>query len=209
MIASHFIKKQQNGQSLVEFVLMIPLFFIVLSGVNLYLNQTIKRTTEHAAYDSLLLSDSHFSLQERNATQWNSSKMDTGEYSSEILNQSVIIHHDNVCDLQIFNKHIKFIQSSEDIDTYISDNIINKELQSKEFDTIFIKDNLSSNYLELYGLRVAYHIRLSTELENKRFSPIVIISDFDEITLNRFTKEANILFTDGIYLCQNTKEDIL
>ena len=131
------------------------------------------------------------------------------QIASEILNQSVIIHHDNVCDLQIFNKHVKFIQSSEDIDTYISDNIINKELQSKEFDTIFIKDNLSSNYLELYGLRVAYHIRLSTELENKRFSPIVIVSDFDEITLNRFTKEANILFTDGIYLCQNTKEDIL
>ena len=131
------------------------------------------------------------------------------QIASEILNQSVIIHHDNVCDLQIFNKHVKFIQSSEDIDTYISDNIINKELQSKEFDTIFIKDNLSSNYLELYGLRVAYHIRLSTELENKRFSPIVIISDFDEITLNRFTQEANILFTDGIYLCQNTKEDIL
>lgn len=131
------------------------------------------------------------------------------QIASEILNQSVIIHHDNVCDLQIFNKHVKFIQSSEDIDIYISDNIINKELQSKEFDTIFIKDNLSSNYLELYGLRVAYHIRLSTELENKRFSPIVIISDFDEITLNRFTKEANILFTDGIYLCQNTKEDIL
>lgn len=131
------------------------------------------------------------------------------QIASEILNQSVIIHHDNVCDLQIFNEHVKFIQSSEDIDTYISDNIINKELQSKEFDTIFIKDNLSSNYLELYGLRVAYHIRLSTELENKRFSPIVIISDFDEITLNRFTQEANILFTDGIYLCQNTKEDIL
>ncbi|MBU1658899.1 hypothetical protein KKG72_07605 [bacterium] len=124
------------------------------------------------------------------------------------LNQSVIIHHDNVCDLRIFNNHIKFIQSSEDIDTYISDGIIIKELVSKEFDTIFIKDNLSSNYLELYGLRVAYHIRLSSELENKRFAPIVIISDFDEAALNRFTHEANILFTQGIYLCKNTKEDI-
>ncbi len=122
-------------------------------------------------------------------------------------NQSVIIHHDNVCDLQIFNNHIKFTQSSDDIDKYISDNII-KELVSKEFDTIFIKDNLSSNYLELYGLRVAYHIRLSTELGSKRFTPIVIISDFDEATLNRFTHEANILFTEGIYLCKNTKEDI-
>ncbi len=121
--------------------------------------------------------------------------------------QSVVIHHDNVCDLQIFNYPIKFIQSSDDIDTYISKEIIN-ELKNKEFDTIFIKDNLTSNYLELYGLRVAYHIRLSNELTDKRFTPIVIISDFDENTLNRFTQEANILFTDGLYLCKNTKEDI-
>lgn len=121
--------------------------------------------------------------------------------------QSVIIHHDNICDLQIFNHHIKFIQSSDDIDTYISKEIIN-ELKNKEFDTIFIKDNLSSNYLELYGLRVAYHIRFSNELSDKKFTPIVIISDFDENTLNRFTQEANILFKDGMYLCKNTKEDI-
>jgi CheY-like chemotaxis protein len=125
----------------------------------------------------------------------------------ENTTQSVVIHHDNVCDLQIFNYPIKFIQSSDDIDTYISKEIIN-ELKNKEFDTIFIKDNLTSNYLELYGLRVAYHIRLSNELTDKRFTPIVIISDFDENTLNRFTQEANILFTDGLYLCKNTKEDI-
>uniref|UniRef100_UPI0040481D54 response regulator n=1 Tax=Aliarcobacter sp. TaxID=2321116 RepID=UPI0040481D54 len=126
----------------------------------------------------------------------------------ENTTQSVVIHHDNVCDLQIFNYPIKFIQSSDDIDTYISKEIIN-ELKNKEFDTIFIKDNLTSNYLELYGLRVAYHIRLSNELADKKFTPIVIISDFDENTLNRFTQEANILFTNGVYLCKNTKEDIL
>jgi len=122
--------------------------------------------------------------------------------------QSVIIHHDNVCDPQIFNHHIKFIQSSEDIDTYISDDIISKELFSKEFDTIFVKDNLSLNYLELYGLRVAYHIRLSDKLGSKRFAPIVIISDFDTDALNKFAKESNLLFTEGIYLCKNTKEEI-
>ena len=131
----------------------------------------------------------------------------TLELLQENTTQSVVIHHDNVCDLQIFNYPIKFIQSSDDIDTYISKEIIN-ELKNKEFDTIFIKDNLTSNYLELYGLRVAYHIRLSSELADKRFTPIVIISDFDENTLNRFTQEANILFTDGVYLCKNTKEDI-
>jgi len=100
-----------------------------------------------------------------------------------------------------------YLKVLDDLDTYISKILIN-ELSLKEFDTIFIKDNLSSNYLELYGLRVAYHIRLSSELANKRFAPIVIISDFDEATLNRFTHEANILFTEGIYLCKNTKDDI-
>lgn len=120
------------------------------------------------------------------------------------ITQNILIHYDNVIDSE-FEINIKF--NCDDIDKYIS-NYISKELQNSEIDKIFIKDNLSSNYLELYGLRVAYHIRLSSELENKRFVPIVIISDFDEATLNRFTKDANILFTEGIYLCKNTKEDI-
>jgi CheY-like chemotaxis protein len=120
------------------------------------------------------------------------------------ITQNILIHYDNVIDSE-FQVNIKF--NGEDIDKYIS-NYINKELQNREFDKIFIKDNLSSNYLELYGLRVAYHIRLSSELENKRFAPIVIISDFDEATLNRFSQDANILFTEGVYLCKNTKEDI-
>ncbi len=114
------------------------------------------------------------------------------------------IHSNNVIDIE-FDDEILF-QSSDEIDTYIS--CIIKELVSKECDTIFIKDNLSSNYLELYGLRVAYHIRLSSELGNRRFVPIVIISDFEEATLNGFTKEANILFTEGTYICKNTKEEI-
>lgn len=120
-------------------------------------------------------------------------------------NQNIVIHYNNIVNME-FNDIIEF-NSSDDIDTYISKEIIN-ELKNKEFDTIFIKDNLTSNYLELYGLRVAYHIRLSSELADKRFTPIVIISDFDENTLNRFTLEANILFTNGVYLCKNTKEDI-
>jgi len=122
--------------------------------------------------------------------------------------KSLIVHHDNVCELQPFAHHVKFLQGgTDDIDVYISNEII-KELAQKEFDTIFIKDNLSSNYLELYGLRVAYHIRLSSELGEKRFTPIVIISDFESDTLNKFAHEANILFTEGGYLCKNTKEEI-
>jgi DNA-binding NarL/FixJ family response regulator len=125
------------------------------------------------------------------------------------ISQSVIIDCDNICELQLFDHHEKFLRpnNNDDIDIYISNFV--KGLALKEFDKIFIKDNLSSNYLELYGLRVAHHIRLSSELSDIQFLPIVIISDFDSATLNGFSKEANILFTDGIYICKNTKEDIL
>ena len=128
--------------------------------------------------------------------------------SNNLNNTSILIHNNNLVDITLFSNRIRFA-TNEDIDKYISDYII-KELKTKEFDKIFIKDNLSSNYLELYGLRIAYHIRLSKELEeDKRFVPIVIVSEFDILTLNKFNKESNILFTDGIYLCQNTKEDII
>ncbi len=127
--------------------------------------------------------------------------------SNNLNNTSILIHNNNLVDITLFSNRIRFA-TNEDIDKYISDYII-KELKTKEFDKIFIKDNLSSNYLELYGLRIAYHIRLSKELENKRLVPIIMVSEFDTLTLNKFNKESNILFTDGIYLCQNTKEDIL
>ena len=119
--------------------------------------------------------------------------------------QSLVIHHDNICSIELFDKIEKF-NTSENIDKYISEMII--DLKEKDFEVLFIKDNLSSNYLELLGLRVAYHIRLSSELGNKRFVPIVIISDFNIEQLCKFDEIANILFTPNTYLCKNTKEDI-
>lgn len=118
---------------------------------------------------------------------------------------TLLIHNDNVSKCSIQNEII--FSNQEDIDTYISSKII-PELTSRAFDKIFIKDNLSLNYLELYGLRVAYHIRLSQNLGEKRFVPIVIISEYDSDMLMQFTQDANILFTDGIYLCKNSEEEI-
>lgn len=121
--------------------------------------------------------------------------------------RSILIHNNNLGDITLFKNRIRFI-TEDNIDKYISSYII-RELKEKEFDKIFIKDNLSSNYLELYGLRVAFHVRLSTELGDKRFLPIVIISEFDSTTLNSFEKKANILFSNSIYICANKKEEIL
>jgi DNA-binding NarL/FixJ family response regulator len=120
---------------------------------------------------------------------------------------SIVIHNNNI-DSFLFEDDIPF-DTTNHIDKYISEEIIPK-LFKKDFDRIFIKDNLSSNYLELIGLRVAYHIRLSQEkeMEEKRFYPIIILSDLDSHTLNKLEPMAKILFTKNIFIISNTKNEI-
>ncbi|WP_151899693.1 hypothetical protein [Sulfurimonas hydrogeniphila] len=118
---------------------------------------------------------------------------------------SLIIHNDNIIDIKLFTAEIKY-PPIDDTDRNISENIVTKIPNNT--DIIFIKDNLSSNYLELLGLRVAYHIRLSKELETKRYLPIVIISDLDACLLNKLDMMAKILFTKNIFLIANTQKAI-
>ena len=119
--------------------------------------------------------------------------------------KKLLIHNDNTALVDNFSSSIK-VSFSNEIDSYIDNSIIEK-LEKEDFDIIYIKDNLSSNYLELYGLRVAYHVRLSDRLKDKRFMPIVILSDIDETILNRLEPMGRILFTKNIFLIKNTKED--
>jgi len=118
---------------------------------------------------------------------------------------SLIIHNDKSPFLEYFEYQIKF-SSTNDIDKYITDSIIPK-IKAYAIDKIYIKDSLSSNYLELLGLRVAYHIRLSVEFK-ERFLPIIILSDTNAYILNKITPLAQILFTKNIFIIQNTKEAI-
>jgi hypothetical protein len=87
------------------------------------------------------------------------------------MNKSILIHNQNTPhSIQAkFDQEnmIEFDYSNSEyksIDEYISKRCI-EILKSKKIDLIYIKDNLSSNYLELYGLRVAYHIRLTTRTQ--------------------------------------------
>lgn len=116
---------------------------------------------------------------------------------------SLIIHNDNITDIEQFNLEKKFEQNYSDVDKYISLDII-PYIKDKPIDIIYIKDNLSKNYLELYGLRVAYHIRLSSNLSyEQRCLPVVIISDIDVYVLNKLSTLASILFTKNIFLVEN------
>lgn len=130
------------------------------------------------------------------------------------MNNLILIHHKNVPE----NINVHFADSNiieftycnskfKNIDEYISKVII-ENLKNKEFKIIYVKDNLSSNYLELYGLRVVYHIRLSQELAEKRFVPIVLLSDLDACILNKLEPMGSIVFTKNIYLEQNNLKTI-
>jgi len=114
---------------------------------------------------------------------------------------SLLIHNDNVAFIDSFEASIKF-SSSSDIDDYIS-NMILSEIKTKNPHIIFIKDNLSSNYLELYGLRLAYHIRFEEKLKSV---PTVILSDLNGFTLNRFEPMAKILLTQNVFVIENNKK---
>ncbi|MAD41904.1 MAG: hypothetical protein CL623_05880 [Arcobacter sp.] len=117
---------------------------------------------------------------------------------------NVIIHKDNISFFEDFEDEIYFDNyDKSDIDRYISQEILPDLLEIKP-DVIYIKDNLSLNYLELLGLRVAYHIRLT---ENLKYLPIVVISDLDGYILNKLDASANILFTKNTFLIQNTKSE--
>ncbi|MBD3842281.1 MAG: response regulator [Campylobacterales bacterium] len=119
----------------------------------------------------------------------------------------LLIHKDNTplkTQVKVLEKFDieTFDFGNSDLDTYISKEFIPKILK-REFNILFIKDNLSDNYLELYGIILAYHIRLSTELGDKRFVPIIIISDVDGYILNKLTPMANILFTKNTFVARN------
>jgi CheY-like chemotaxis protein len=121
---------------------------------------------------------------------------------------SILIHNDNSFSIDsIFKDAIKFEPRFSDIDICIQEDII-LELINKNYDVIFIKDNLSQNYLELLGLRVAYHIRFSTDLGKKQYLPIVILTDLDGYLLSKLQPVANILFTKNVFIIPNTKEAI-
>ncbi len=116
--------------------------------------------------------------------------------------KTLLIHNDNVAQKEHYTHSKKFSVVSSDIDAYISSDII-VSMQKIEYDIVYIKDNLSDNYIDLLGLRVAYHIRLSQELGDKRYLPIVILSDVDTDILNRLDPLARILFTKNIYTIAN------
>jgi len=126
------------------------------------------------------------------------------------MTNALLIHNNNtplkkMIDNQIvFNPTIDDL-SENDIDGFISKTVM-PQIKEREFQIIYIKDNLSVNYLDFYGLILAYHIRF--ELGAEKFIPIVILSEIDAYTINRVTPLGAILFTKNLFLTENNLNGI-
>lgn len=129
------------------------------------------------------------------------------------MHEVLLIHYDNTPLLEAFSDSIKFNPSTDDlndndIDTFISKQII-PQLQERSFDILCIKDTLSENYIDFYGLILAYHVRLSRDLlKEKSLVPIIILSDINELMINKLSYYGRILFTKNTFLCKNNIESV-
>ena len=135
------------------------------------------------------------------------------------MTKSIVIHNNNV-NLEYIPKELEhlsfglqtYINTNDsdildnDIDNYMS-SFIEDIKKRGHFDLIFIKDTLSENYMDLYGLLLAYHIRLDSD-EKIKTIPIVIISDLDVYTINLISPYAKILFTKNIFFIKNHPDEI-
>ena len=101
------------------------------------------------------------------------------------------------------------VDFDKDVDFYIDEKLADGELKRKieDADIVFIKVSLSQNYLEYFGIRLAYHIRLTKSLHIKAYIPVVFIAEESVQFLGLTYPEPLILFTPGIYLIKETIED--
>lgn len=88
---------RQSGQSLLESILVIPMFFIVLSGVIFIFYAQIRNSLDDSAYASLKLSQVFFDAEERRLAKWSDRFENTEESLRNIaynsLNSSTAFHN--------------------------------------------------------------------------------------------------------------------
>ena len=111
------------------------------------------------------------------------------------MSKKLLIHNHNIANIEQYEEQIRFISIEDTLN----------ELNAKEFDAIYIKDNLSVNCLDFYGLVLAYHIRLTQDLNIKKFTSIIILSDLDGFILSKLTPFAQILLTKNIFILISEK----
>lgn len=130
---------------------------------------------------------------------------------------ALLIHNDNLPTrlIEAFESSIKLniglslsIQEDFSFDR-VAHEFLNSNLTANQFDAIFIPYTLSNqNYLELSGIRLALHIRLTPEFCHTRV-PIIFIGHESKEQIAKLTEFPSFLFTSGIFSTSNFKFEAL
>lgn len=123
---------------------------------------------------------------------------------------TILIHANNTTltkDLFYSNNVVFSPNHHDDIDIQLSV-FVNKFLSPIEYNGIFIKANLSHNYLEYLGLRLALHIRFSTQHPQLSSLPLIIITEETFEELSKLFEYPEFLSTEGIYFTTESKSTI-
>jgi len=90
------------------------------------------------------------------------------------------------------------------IDLFISTKVLpNIEI---DCDVILMPVSLTDNFLEVVGLRLAYHLRFTTHVN--QFKPIIFISDVKLTDVLQITELASIIYSNGCYFSDVNPESI-
>lgn len=130
---------------------------------------------------------------------------------------SLLLHNDKVPTKVIdkFSHNEKLVPSKVMLseDNFDYDVFYHKELTSvfegKEYDVIYISLSLSDyDYLEMGGLRVAHHIRLTKEWKHI-YTPIYFICQEEPMEIMRLNPLGKILLTKGVYLTNDLNVPVI
>ncbi len=105
---------------------------------------------------------------------------------------------------------IPYVLDNQDvnIDQSLEDKIL-QEIKNETFDIFCIPINLDDSVINFDGIRLGMHTRLTEELGNKRFKPIVFLGELTPEQINKINPVGRFLFSKGVYYCQNNKESIV
>ena len=113
---------------------------------------------------------------------------------------ALLIHHDNLPSPLVykFEHTFKLQAKGPNIDGQIHQQL-DTRLDSQSYEVIFLPFNLSkTNYLELLGLRVALHIRLTPAFGHTKI-PIVFIGHETKEHIAKLSDLGMLLFTTGFF----------
>lgn len=124
--------------------------------------------------------------------------------------KALLIHADNLKpglvndfpgDKIAFDYSQSILRSNFILDSFLHEKL-SYAFNNKVYQVIFIPYTLSQqNYLELTGLRIAAHIRITKEF-NHQYTPIVFIGSETPEQIAKLSELGNILFTPGIFKTQ-------